>query len=223
MKNHDSNHLGMGIFILPNGKANKFTRYLKQEGCWGTTIFLGEGTVENSWLRTLGLYETRKEILLMLMEINALHELMQKASKKFDLHKENKGIGFLSAIDHYIGKEKYSSEIIEEEEHMDYKAIFTIVDRGRSQEVLDSARNAGARGATIIHGRGSASEESAVLFNIPIQPEKDIVLMLTPVDKTEAIIHAITDDLNLREPGAGILFTIDTVDTFGLQDFPESK
>ncbi len=77
---------------------------------------------------------------------------------------------------------------------MKYEAIFTIVDRGVSDSVIDAATKAGSTGGTIIHGRGgSGTQETAKLFNLEIEPEKDIILILSKVDKTEDIVTSIEE------------------------------
>ena len=61
---------------------------------------------------------------------------------------------------------------------MDYELIVTIVNRGFNDVVMDAARQVGARGGTIINARGAGAHEAEKLFGIPIQPEKEIVLIL---------------------------------------------
>lgn len=99
---------------------------------------------------------------------------------------------------------------------MKYEAIFTIVDKGKADEVIDAAKLAGSTGGTVIHGRGSGSHDKAKLFNIPIEPEKDIILILAQSHKTDAIVNSIRERLNIDKPGAGIIFTLDVKRTLGL-------
>ena len=60
-----------------------------------------------------------------------------------------------------------------------YKCIFAIVNNGFSEEAMDAARACGARGGTILHGRGTISKVAETLFNITIKPEKEIVMIIT--------------------------------------------
>ena len=53
-----------------------------------------------------------------------------------------------------------------------HHAIFVIVDRGKGQQVMDLARDAGARGGTIINAEVQHSEHSKLL-NMEIEPEKE--------------------------------------------------
>ena len=50
-----------------------------------------------------------------------------------------------------------------------FELILCIVNAGYSQNVMDAARQAGARGGTILRGRGSANPEAEEFFNITIQ------------------------------------------------------
>ena len=102
-----------------------------------------------------------------------------------------------------------------EEENM-YQAIWVIVDRGNGEEVIASAAAAGSRGGTIIYGRGSGIHETGKIFNFPIEPEKEIVLILAEIDQVDAIADRIYNDLKIGEPGNGIIFIQDTVRTYGI-------
>jgi nitrogen regulatory protein PII len=87
-----------------------------------------------------------------------------------------------------------------------YDAIFTIVDKGLAVDVVDAAKKAGARGGTIISGRGSGIHENEVVFAMAIEPEKEIVMILTPAEITEDITNAIRTAMRIDEPNRGIIF-----------------
>lgn len=97
-----------------------------------------------------------------------------------------------------------------------YKAIFAVVDKGKAEEVIDAATAAGSRGATVIHGRGSGIHEKKMLFSMPVEPEKDIVMILAPETLVEPISNAIREALRIDEPGKGIMFILDINKTYGL-------
>jgi len=101
-------------------------------------------------------------------------------------------------------------------EEIVFQLIITIVNRGQCGTVIDSSREAGAEGGTIISGRGSGVHEQAKLFSFAIEPEKDIVLTLVPSDRTEKVLEAIVEATELNEPGHGIAFVIDVDDVTGI-------
>jgi nitrogen regulatory protein P-II 1 len=86
--------------------------------------------------------------------------------------------------------------------------IITIVNKGCGDFVLEASMKAGAEGGTIIFGRGIGIHENKKILGIPIEPEKEIVLTVTPPDKTQLILDAIVREVRLGEPGRGIAFTL---------------
>jgi nitrogen regulatory protein PII len=98
-----------------------------------------------------------------------------------------------------------------------YKAICTIVDRGKGEDVMDAANSAGARGGTIINARGSGIHETNMLFSMPIEPEKEMVIILSQNDLVDPIVSAIREKLKIDEPGNGIIFVQDVNKTYGLR------
>ena len=99
---------------------------------------------------------------------------------------------------------------------MQFQLIVTIVNKGKCGAVIDSSKKAGAEGGTIITGRGSGVHEKAKLFSFTIEPEKEIVLTLVPIDLTEKVLEAIVNATELNEPGNGIAFVMDVEKTTGI-------
>ena len=103
---------------------------------------------------------------------------------------------------------------------MDYmhEAIFCIVNSGYSEAVMDAAKKLGARGGTIMNARGTANKEAEKFFNITIQPEKEIVMILVPSALKEDILHALYKQVGLDTPGQGIAFALPADGVAGLSD-----
>lgn len=98
-----------------------------------------------------------------------------------------------------------------------YDLIVVIVPKYRDEEVLEAAKLAGAGGGTILHGRSVQSAECKKMFGITIQPEKEIVLMLTSKEKTDHIVEAITKELKFDQPHQGTVLVIDAFDAMGVR------
>ena len=69
------------------------------------------------------------------------------------------------------------------------------------------AREAGAGGATILHGR-SAGRHGVRVFNIEIQKEKEIIFWLTDARISRAIASRLHEQLELGGEGGGAVFTM---------------
>ena len=89
-----------------------------------------------------------------------------------------------------------------------YQLLVCIVNAGFSQNVMEAARAAGARGGTIIRGRGSAHPEAEEFFNISIQPDKEVVLILVTNEMKDAVMTAVFKNSGLSTDGQGIAFSL---------------
>ena len=97
-----------------------------------------------------------------------------------------------------------------------YEVIICIVNSGFSDEVMSAARLYGAKGGTVIRGRGTANAEAESLFGIAIQPEKEIVMILVKKSIKNDILHALYKAVGLDTPGQGIAFTMPVESVVGL-------
>lgn len=98
----------------------------------------------------------------------------------------------------------------------DHQLIVTIIKKGWAEKILNAAKRAGARGSTIMYGRGVGIHETKKLLGIPIEPEKEIILTLIHKDKTDAVLKAIVEAGQLNKPGTGIGFVIDVDKVVGI-------
>ena len=86
--------------------------------------------------------------------------------------------------------------------------IVTIVNKGDAEKVVEVSKGAGAGGGTIFFARGTGAHDQVKLFGIAIEPEKEVVLTLVESWKTEKVLAAIAEGLNLEQPGKGISFVL---------------
>ncbi len=97
-----------------------------------------------------------------------------------------------------------------------HEVIFCIVNAGYCPLVMDAARQAGAQGGTVIHARGTANKEAENYFNITVQPEKEIVMIIVPSSIKDAVLHSLYRNVGLNTAGQGIAFSIPATQVVGL-------
>ena len=97
-----------------------------------------------------------------------------------------------------------------------FELIVAIVNRGFSDLVMDAARKAGASVGTILHGRGTGVHEAAQFFGVAIQPEKELVLILTRASERRAIMAAIAEGAHLDRQGRGLTFSLPVDEVAGI-------
>jgi nitrogen regulatory protein PII len=210
------------IYIVVNyGMGSRILHKAKEYGIPGGTIFLGRGTVNNPLLNFLSLYDERKEIVLLGTDNHTADRVLVELSKEFQFEKPNHGIIFTISVSKIVGSRCYESEENQEERGVNkpmYQIIITIVNRGKAEEVIEAAKAAGSKGGTIINARGSGVNETSKLFNMDIEPEKEIVMILCKKDMTEAIVSSIRKTLEIDKPGNGIIFVQNINKAYGIYE-----
>ncbi len=104
-----------------------------------------------------------------------------------------------------------------------HEVILCIVNNGFSEAVMEAAREAGARGGTIIHARGTANKKAEEFFNISIQPEKEIVMILVSADIRDDVLYALYNEVGLKNPAQGIAFALPVSNVVGLSTYSDKK
>lgn len=89
-----------------------------------------------------------------------------------------------------------------------YELVVCIINAGYSETVMAAARAAGARGGTIVRARGSANPEAEEFFNISIQPDKEVVLILVKSDIKDEVLKSVYKHCGLSTEGLGIVFSL---------------
>ena len=97
-----------------------------------------------------------------------------------------------------------------------HELIICIVNNGFSDTVMEAAKEAGARGGTVLNARGTANKEAEAFFHIAIQPEKEVVMILVPLNVKDAVLHALYEKAGLNTMGQGIAFALPVDQVVGL-------
>ena len=202
--------------IVSRGKANTVLHKAQESGAKGGTILLGEGTAQSKILEKIGLTEIHKEILMIPASDELSDKLHDMLNETFMFSKNNKGIAFTIPFKrwHLKASEQEERNLLTDD-NTSHFCIITIVDKGRSKDCMKSAQAAGAKGGTLIHARG-AGIPTDFYFPLVIEPQKDIVMIITTKDKASIIRERIFSDLELGKAGNGIIFTLPISRTSGL-------
>lgn len=96
------------------------------------------------------------------------------------------------------------------------RLIVSIVRKGWGDTILEATMNAGAHGGTVLFGRGIGRNEQQRVFGIQIEPEKEIVLTVVPLELKDAILQEIVRAAELTVPGHGLAFVVAVEDIAGI-------
>lgn len=77
------------------------------------------------------------------------------------------------------------------EHTLEHSVIFVIANQGFSSEIMESAKEAGATGGTVVHATGSGMENLETFFGMTLKPEKELIIILTRQSLKNGIMQAI--------------------------------
>ena len=99
-----------------------------------------------------------------------------------------------------------------------FKCILAIVNNGFSEVAMDAAKACGAKGGTILHGRGTISKDAEKFFNISIQPEKEIVMILARNELIDSILKGLYNAIGTSTQAQGIAFALPVDEVIGIDN-----
>ncbi|MGI6248904.1 MAG: P-II family nitrogen regulator [Acutalibacteraceae bacterium] len=221
MDNHQfAGGLSLICAIVNCGSGSKVMHAGKQYGLTGGTVMIAKGTAHRHILEFLGLADTKKEVVLMLGTGEIVRPAALGITEELKMKKPNHGILFTIPVCDVTGTHSIAcggeAQATEGVRKAMYRMITVIVPRGDAEEVIDAAAQGGAKGGTIINARGSGTHETERLFMMEIEPEKEIVIVISKTEDAAPIADSIRDNLDLESPGKGIMFIQDIGEVYGM-------
>ena len=103
--------------------------------------------------------------------------------------------------------------------NFEYELIMVIANQGATNQVMDAARSAGARGGTVIHGLGTGSKNAQMFYKVSIASEKEVILIVSTAAQKAAIMKAIIEQAGPDTKAGAIAFSlpVSEVAGFGLE------
>ena len=106
-----------------------------------------------------------------------------------------------------------------------YEIILAIANEGYTDNVMDAARAAGARGGTVLHGKDTGSKDAEKFFGVSIASEKEVIMIVAKAAEKTAIMKSIVSQAGVgTEAGAVVMsLPVSAVAGFGMLDHSEEK
>lgn len=86
--------------------------------------------------------------------------------------------------------------------------VIIICNNGSADEIMSVAKLAGAKGGTILHARGSADKDTVHFLGITIQPEKEMVLIITTDEEKKNIMKEVNAQLGVGTKAHAICLSL---------------
>lgn len=100
---------------------------------------------------------------------------------------------------------------------MDFKCVIAMVKPDLTDDVITAAKEAGARGATIIPGKGTGAHEAKTFFGLTLDIPTDVIMFLLKSDLVDSVLEAVALAGRFSEPGTGIAYVMPVDEVVGLE------
>lgn len=201
--------------IVPRGHGEALSAAASAAGAPGATILPARGTANSSILQLLGLGDTSKDLVYSIVPEETVPTVVAAVRGYAAAQKPNFGILCSVPVLAFLRSGAEPKPLSEESTMQNptgYRMINAILNKGYADDAMAAARTAGATGGTILSARGTAKEDDAKFFGVPLVPEKEQLVILVPADKAEAVAQAIRALPCFSEKGSGILYALPVSD-----------
>ena len=178
-------------------------------------IHRARGTATSEIIDLLGIGATDKAVITCIEQPGKIPELLQIVRRKLGANRPGAGIALtvpLSAINSPILQAFKQADEIQTGNRRSggfpHALIYSVVNKGYSDEFMNTARKAGASGGTIMNARGKLHEGAVRFFGIVVQEEREVILMLTSKDKKDAILKAVSEAHGLDSKAQGLILSL---------------
>ena len=195
----------------------------------------GQGTAPSEILDIFGFGGTTRLITAGLLPKFAVKELFERTGRQLPFHQKGGGIvitipitGLQGPLFHMLNDEsrdmvqkrideRIKGDMAEIQEKSGYNVIWVSVAAGYSDEVIDAAREAGAKGGTILRGRRRNAEHVSQHVGISMQGDRDVVVSVVPRESQSQVMTAICSACGLHTPAHGTVISLPVDEAIGLE------
>ena len=214
------------ITITQRDHSDEFTNFFNSKEVpviYSTTC---EGTVRERTLSLFGFEKTLKTVHYCVVTNNKKNELIKGLTREMAIDLPDRGIavsipltsmGGKRALDMYANGHENDDEEEQIMQDKQMELIVAICEKGHTETVMDAAREAGARGGTVVHAKGTGSKYSNKFFGISIAEEKEMIYIVAGENQKKEIMRAIMDNAGIDSEAHTIVFSLPVSDTAGLR------
>lgn len=91
---------------------------------------------------------------------------------------------------------------------MKFAVLVAILAEELEEKAIDSAKQAGAGGVTILDGRGIGTKEKKTFFGLTYEGSQSVLIFVLEKKLSVTVLKKLTRDLELDKHSKGVVFTI---------------
>ena len=195
----------------------------------------GKGTAPSEMLDIFGLSGTTRVVTAGILPKCMVKDVFDRVGRQLSVHQRGGGIAItipVTGIQHpilqFLNEEARSAaeqkinegiegDMVAMQEKSEFAVIWASVASGFSDDVVDAARSAGAKGGTVLKGRRRNSERLSQHLGLSVQDGQEFVMIVAPKSKKADIMSAICNACGLRTEAHGVVLSLPVEDAVGLE------
>lgn len=218
--------------IINRRQIRRFQSLYEEAGASLAMTTLGRGTAASDILDYFGLAASEKAVLLHFVTRETWKTIKSGLQKQLHIDVPGTGIAFIVPLSSIGGKKQLQfllngQDFVKGEEQTlketKYELLLAIANQGYTEQIMDAARAQGAGGGTVVHAKGTGMEHAEQFLGFSLASEKEIVLIVVPHEKKNAIMRAIMDHAGLTTDAKAIVFSLPVTSTAGMRLMEEEK
>ncbi len=212
--------------ICSRRRLKEFLNFYKENKIKIGNISYGKGTAAFEMLNYLGLEEDEKTIHTTVITDNSWSKLKKGLEKEIRIDVPGVGICFTVPLSSFGGKRELCYLLDGQEfnkgeektmEKTKYELIVAISNYGYNTQVINAAKLAGARGGTLLHGKGIGLKEAQRFLGVSLVSEKEIILIVTSREDKNKIMSSIMENVGIKSKAGTICFSLPVDDVAGFK------
>lgn len=191
----------------------------------------GEGTAPSEILDIFGLSGGDRLLTACILPKARTKEVFGQLSRRLPFRHRGGGIGITVPVTGLQNrmlqmltdneKQEFREALRRDEAEMKERSMYSVIwvsaVSGCSDDVIDTARAAGAKGGTVLHGRRRSSEKAQQYLGLPMQGEQEFIMIVVEKEKKCTVMKALNEACGLKTPVRGVILSLPVDDVMGLE------
>lgn len=191
-------------------------------------VLHGRGSAVRSMLDILGIESNEKRVVLTFAGPEKTQALIREQKRRMFIGVP--GHGIVAAIPiKSIGGGKTMAFLSGEQQtasytprlSFPYELIVAIANKGQTDMVMNAAREAGAAGGTVLHGKGTGEGIAERFYQVSISQEKEVILIVSKQEQKTAIMRSILKKAGPNTEAGAIVFSLPISEAAGFGMFED--
>lgn len=211
----------MVLSVILRGKGKQYREMLESRGIHFHLQTVGFGTAPSEMMDIFGLGSNDKDIVVSIAPRAQVSALATDLAKSLDTTPRYGGLMTIFSLDaiNRLSAEILSRSVAENTEkgadtemksEFEHKMIMVTVNQGYTDQVMQTAKRAGATGGTILRARLAGSERLQQFDEPGMEQgeEKEIILILAPASNAGEIMNEVNREHGLKTEAKGVVCAV---------------